>query len=254
MRGAGIPSAHRANLCMYDWVLSRAEGEAFVQRHGELLRVLPSRARILDCSCGIGVDAVALVDRGYDVWAADASAEMVAVARMRAGKSGAVIPIARCDWVDLPEMFEEPFDLVRCCGSSIGRCRGEAEMVQALTAMCRVLKGDGRLVVDSYNWEKLCQERPRFTLMEAGDREGKRYFPLYVWDFPEKWEEPHTAEVVLIFEEDDKTWCKAHGTTFYPFRAEELMNRVNAAGLTFERTDYEEARPFYSVIARRSSY
>ena len=50
---------------------------------------LASGARVLDAACGIGVDAAALLRRGFDVAASDASNEMAAVARQRLRALGA---------------------------------------------------------------------------------------------------------------------------------------------------------------------
>src|SRR3954454_18662379 len=41
--------------------------------------------RILDAGCGVGRDALAFAERGYDVVAIDASEEMVRLARERVG-------------------------------------------------------------------------------------------------------------------------------------------------------------------------
>ena len=104
--------------------------------------------------------------------------------------------------------------------------------------------------MDSRNWEKLRRERPRFSVLGAREREGKRCIPLYVWNFPETWEEPHVVEVVLIFEKEGRTWCRPYPITYYPFRADELVERLKAAGFAEVKTNYEETKDGYRVIAR----
>ncbi len=234
----------------YHWLFSGAECEPFFETHDELLGSLEPGAKILDCSCGIGMQAVALARKGYKVWAADASAGMVAEARRRAGEAGVAIPIARCGWEELAGRFAERFDLAFCCGNSIGHCCSEEEMIRALRGMREVLAEDGKMVLDSRNWEKLRQEKPRFSVLALREREGKKCIPLYVWNFPEKWEEAHVVVVVLVFEEGGRTWHRSYPITYYPFRADELMRRLKTAGFAEAESDYEEAKDDYRALAR----
>ena len=56
-------------------------------------RFLPyvrNAGRILDAGCGVGRDALAFAERGYDVFAIDASVEMTRLARERLGTRAAV--------------------------------------------------------------------------------------------------------------------------------------------------------------------
>ena len=87
----------------YHWLFSGVADRPFLEEHEELLEALGPGARILDCACGIGIDAVALAHEGYTVCAADASAGMVAEAsgpcgsehshrKMRLGQPGGEVP------------------------------------------------------------------------------------------------------------------------------------------------------------------
>jgi 2-polyprenyl-3-methyl-5-hydroxy-6-metoxy-1,4-benzoquinol methylase len=54
------------------------------------LRHMPPGGRILDAGCGVGRDALAFAERGYEVVAFDASEAMVQLARRRVGNRAAV--------------------------------------------------------------------------------------------------------------------------------------------------------------------
>ena len=84
---------------------------------------LVSGARVLDAACGIGVDAAALLRRGFDVAASDASDEMAAAARQRLRSLGADgTSVINSAWMDLPDNFEaESFDAVFCIGAGAVR-------------------------------------------------------------------------------------------------------------------------------------
>ena len=53
--------------------------------YGRFLQHIPAGGRILDASCGVGRDAAAFAERGYDVVAIDASAEMVRLTQQHVG-------------------------------------------------------------------------------------------------------------------------------------------------------------------------
>lgn len=72
----------------YDLVF--ADWDASIERQGRLFRDLltrwgvPEGAEILDCSCGIGTQALALASNGYAVCASDISVASVDRARLEA--------------------------------------------------------------------------------------------------------------------------------------------------------------------------
>ena len=69
-------------------------------------------ARVLDCACGIGTQAIGLAALGYGVTASDISEAELAQARARAEANGVDIRFERADFRALSERFSEPFDIV----------------------------------------------------------------------------------------------------------------------------------------------
>ena len=84
-------------------------------------------ARVLDAACGIGIDAAALVRRGFDVAASDASEAMAAITRNRLHGLGTdTASVVSSDWASLSESFEsESFDAIFCIGNSIAHAADE---------------------------------------------------------------------------------------------------------------------------------
>ena len=65
-------------------------------------------------------------------------------------------------------------------------------MLRSLRGIRAVLKSGGKPIVDSRNWEHLRKEKTRFTPFQWRERAGQRCLPIYVWNFPERFEDPHT--------------------------------------------------------------
>ena len=191
-----------------------------------------------------------LCTRDYDVRGADASAGMIAEARRRAALEGFEVEFAKCSWADLPKKFTERFDLVFCYGNAIGHCRTPEETVASLCGMRAVLKPGGVLAIDSRNWEKLRRERVRFYPMPMRVRDGSQCLPLYVWNFPPRWQDLHLIEVVLLFQEETRTHHRSYPITYYPFHYKDLVIGLRGAGFPEVQSDFDDAKDTYTVIAR----
>lgn len=215
------------------------------------LGTLPSGAEILDCSCGIGADAIALARRGFAVTASDGSESMVAEARRRLKQFGIELTALEARWEDLPERIPGPFDLVLCLGNSIVHSESKSKMVANLRAIKQVLSPEGVLIVDSRNWELLYKARPRIvTASHAIQRRGIRCLSLYIWTIPSDFVTSCRAEIVLLFE-DGKSAISHHRHVidFTPFRHSDLTDAIQAAGLTIRDDSYRVDGQFYAVAA-----
>ncbi len=235
----------------YHWLYSDRvlSGDPFLDGYADVLRSLPPQARILDCACGIGIHSLALARRGYDVRGADASAGMVAEARRRAVVECRDVEFTTCSWADLPTAFDLHFDLVFCHGNAIGHCDAPSEMVAALGGMRAVLNPGGVLVLDSRNWEKARRERVRFHSMPMRVRDGTRCLPLYVWNFPPRWQDAHLVELVLMFPEEIRTHHRLYPITYHPFHQQDLIIRLTESGFQKIQSDFDDIKDTYNVIA-----
>jgi SAM-dependent methyltransferase len=235
----------------YHWLYSDSAlcGKLTLGENDDVLREAGLKARILDCSCGIGTLAIPLAKLGYEVSGSDGSAGMVEHATFAARDAGLNVPLSCCKWEDLPAHFTNRFDLVFCIGNSIGHTRNREEMIRSLEGMRAVLRNGGKLVLQSRNWEHLRKEKTRFTHFPWRERGGQRCLPLYVWTFPEQFNDAHTIEVVLVFDSGGKVSIRSYPIVYYPFHVEELIERLGCAGFTEIRNGFSEANAEYRVIA-----
>jgi 2-polyprenyl-3-methyl-5-hydroxy-6-metoxy-1,4-benzoquinol methylase len=70
----------------YHWLYSDyvSSGKPALQEHEDVLKEAGPKARILDCSCGIGTFAIALAKLGYEVSGSDGSPGMIEQADLAA--------------------------------------------------------------------------------------------------------------------------------------------------------------------------
>ena len=235
----------------YDWLATEqmVSGDLLWGRFGDHLERLPSGARVLDCACGTGYDALALVRRGFAVTASDVSEGMLLEARRRLGDRAAV---HRCAWAELPGLFTEPFDAVVCTGNSLIHAGDEVGMTSALTGMAGVLRPGALLLLDTRNWEKMRREEPRLQVPHPPClRGGRAGVSVYSWHWPVSWNEPHRLEILVVLSEGDQTTTSETEISFYPFRFSDLTQRLKQAGLEIECHTYDGSADFYEVFARR---
>ncbi len=235
----------------YHWLYSDyvSSGKPALQEHEDVLRDAGPKARILDCPCGIGTLAIALAKLGYEVSGSDGSSGMIEQADLAARNANVDVPLACSTWEDLPAHVTGPFDLVFCLGNAIGHTRNLEGMFRSVQGMRAVLRNGGKLVIDSRNWEQLWKEKPRFTPSQWRERAGQRCLPIYVWNFPERFEDPHTIEVLLVFDSGGTVSMRSYPIVYYPFRFEELIERLRSAGFTDIEHKFSENREGYRVVA-----
>jgi SAM-dependent methyltransferase len=235
----------------YHWLYSdRAlSGKPALEGNQDILTDTGLNARILDCSCGIGSFAIALSRQGYVVSGSDGSQGMIEQAILAAKHANLKIALSCCSWEDLPIHFADRFDLVFCLGNSIGHARNREEMLRSLKGMRAVLRDGGKLVIQSRNWEALQEAKERFTYFQWRERAGQRCLPLYVWTYPEKLGDAFMIEVVLVFDAGGKAFIRSYPIVYYPFRVEELIERLRCAGFSEIQTLFRGDKAEYRVIA-----
>jgi glycine/sarcosine N-methyltransferase len=238
----------------YHWLVEDdlLSGEFFLTRHRSLLDSLSPDARILDCACGIGSDAIGLARCGYQVAASDQSASFVAEAERRARAAAVNIRFVTCQWDDLPACFRDPFDLILCTGNSISHTLNRIAALRAFAAMRAVLKSGGTLLLDTRNWEKLRREKVRASVADhVVERHGLRCIPIYLWEYREHWDAQHKVEVLLIFEQDGRVSTRRYVLTYRPIRYIDLRACLEEARFAIHKSDYNDAADRYEIEAKK---
>ncbi|MFI6353560.1 methyltransferase domain-containing protein [Streptomyces sp. NPDC050743] len=169
-----------------DYHLIYPDWETSLRRQGAALDALVGRAgaAVLDCSCGIGTQAIGLALRGHRMVGTDLSVRAAARARREAARRGVALPTAGADMRRLPFPGGR-FDAVVCADNSLPHLLTEPDVRAALGEMRRVLRPGGRLLVSTRPYDELLRERPVSTppqVHESADGTGRTVsFQLWQW-------------------------------------------------------------------------
>lgn len=138
---------------------------------------------VLDCSCGIGTQAIGLAVRGYTVHGTDLSAEAVARAQQEAETFKVQMSFGVADFRHLDTQVDGLFDVVLSCDNSLAHMLSEADLTQAVTSMAGKIKPGGLLLLSIRDYDALAQEQPRSTPPVVTDGEDGRSIVFQVWDW-----------------------------------------------------------------------
>ena len=118
---------------------------------------------VLDCTCGIGTQAIALAQQAYHVTACDLSEANLAEAQSNADELDLTVLWQQADVRHLDEAsLDGPFDAVISLGNSLSHLLTEDDMIAALRHMVDHAKPGGLVLVGQRDWDAIAVERPHF--------------------------------------------------------------------------------------------
>ena len=140
----------------------------------------PPGARVLDIGGGPGRYAIWLSQLGYRVTLADLSADLLAVAREKAGEAGAELEaIVEANAVDLSQFEGASFDAVLCLGP-LYHLLTEEDRRSAAAELLRVLRPGGPVFAAFLN---------RLHILRVVVDQEIPFFTPYTFDLVKRWHE-----------------------------------------------------------------
>jgi glycine/sarcosine N-methyltransferase len=234
-----------------------ADWDASVKRQGEILDRLiagiigPPPQRVLDCSCGIGTQAIGLAGRGYQVHGTDISPAAVERAQREAARLGVALTTGLADMRAL-DTVAGSFDVVLSCDNAVPHLLGDDDLRQAVRGMLAKLRPDGLLVVSIRDYDDLIAQKPRAELPRVFDRPEGRQIAFQVWDWDQ--DAPTYTVHQFVTRERDGAWETHHEATVYrALQRADLAEVVQAAGFREVGWHLPETTGYYQPIltARR---
>jgi len=125
-----------------------------------LTATIPLRARVIDLAAGIGCEAVALAELGYQVTANEINPALHRLAARRAQHWTDHLKLRRCDWRHIAtEMGGERFGALLLLGNSFCLLPDEDERRQALCEFVSLCDTDAAFIVDLRNFKYILRAR-----------------------------------------------------------------------------------------------
>ncbi|MEU7061501.1 class I SAM-dependent methyltransferase [Streptomyces sp. NPDC046197] len=169
------------HLIFPDWDTSMARQAAVLDALARQ-RLGAGPHTVLDCSCGIGTQAIGLALRGHKVVGSDLSPLAAARAATEAAARGADLPTAAADMRRLP-FSSAAFDIVVCADNALTHLLSAHDVKAALLGMRRVLREGGLLVITIRAYEEARRTKPTATPPQVTETPDGEVITFQLWNW-----------------------------------------------------------------------
>lgn len=245
--------AHFYDELADDYHLIYSDWDASIRRQGNALAALvgQDRAAVLDCSCGIGTQAIGLALRGHRVTGTDLSRRAAARAAREAARRSLSLHTAAADMRRLP-FPDGRFDVVVCADNSLPHLLTERDVQVALAEMRRVLRPAGLLLVSTRAYDDVLRDRPVATPPQVHETTdcadgGERTVTFQLWHWHDDGEHYDLEHFQLLPAGGE--WCvKVRRTTYWALGQDRLAGLAAAAGFVDARWWMPQETGFFQPL------
>ncbi|MCW7541239.1 class I SAM-dependent methyltransferase [Aquabacterium sp. A7-Y] len=215
------------HLLYADWKASvDAQGRALA----ELLQALeiPSGAVVLDAACGIGTQALGLLQQGYRMTASDLSPGAVERLGQEASRRGLRLEARVDDLRTLAGHAGPPLDAVIACDNSLPHLLSDAEILQALRSCHRCLRPGGVAVFSVRDYAVIERKSPDVRPYGLRREGASRFLAVQVWE----WEGDQYEVRMYLTSESGEGRCETRvlKSRYYAITVDRLADLMRTAG------------------------
>ncbi len=206
-------------------------------------------ARILDCACGIGTQAIGLASLGYPVTASDISDGELAQARERAEKNQVEVRFAHADFCALSDTFSETFDIVIAMDNALPHMLSHSALEAAVKSIVNQTAESGIFVASIRDYDALLMDKPSYSPPYIHKTEKGQRVSFQTWN----WEGDHYKLIQYIIDDQCALQISKFACEYRATRREELTNLLLEAGCREVQWKFPEETGFYQpiVVARK---
>jgi SAM-dependent methyltransferase len=224
--------------------------EAVEQQGGALARLIraerPGAVDVLDCSCGIGTQAIGLGREGFRVTGTDLSGAAIERARAEACRLGADVRLSIADFRDLSAV-EGEYDVVLSFDNALPHLLDEVDVAAALASMRAKLRPGGLLVVSIRDYDAALADRPPVGPPLLIDGPPRRVLVrLHDWDALDS--RLYTVRLLVMTERDGEWSVEHHAGRYRAITRAELAAAATAAGFVSPRWIRGRATGFHQPV------
>ena len=244
-----------------DYHLIFPDWDASMRRQGRVLDALIRRHRpsgeleVLDCSCGIGTQAVGLALCGHRVVGTDLSPAAAARAGAEAAARDVPLAVAASDMRALP-FAAASFDVVLSADNAFAHLLADGDLRAASAELRRVLRDDGLLVLTLKDYDEARVSHRHVTVPSVTSTAAGRAVTFQLWDWHEDGVRYDFEHVQLVPSGPDGSWeVKVRRATSRALLRDELSAFVVEAGFADVEWHAPDDVGFFQPVltARRAS-
>ena len=201
-------------------------------------------ARILDCACGIGTQAIGLAALGYTVTASDVSDGALAEAIKRAGENGIKIRFKHADFCALSDAFSEKFDIVIAMDNALPHMLTREALESAVRSITGQIDPGGIFVASIRDYDTLLSDKPPYSPPYIHKTEKGQRVSFQTWD----WREEHYRLTQYLIDDEGELQISKFACEYRAVRREELTKLLLSNGCRKVLWVFPEETGFYQPI------
>ena len=238
--------ADQYHLIFENWELSVERQAAVLSSILDRNCGLATTARILDCACGIGTQALGLARLGFQVTGCDLSPRAVERARLEASQRKLNIQFSVANMLDLKSLGDSHFDAVICIDNALPHLESAEQILQAVEQMRSKLRPGGYLLASIRDYDQLIEQRPVVEGPSFYVDQGRRRIVFQIWEWVDS---RRYIFHLYITRQLETQWKTFHATGLYhAVRRNELEAILSRTGFKTPRWLAPSESGFYQPI------
>lgn len=204
---------------------------------------------LLDCSCGIGTQAIGLAGKNYTVHATDISPAAVERATREAAHQNVTLTTGVADMRSLDRQVAGTFDVVISCDNAIPHLLTDDDLTQAIRSIRAKVRDDGMILFSIRDYDHLLMNKPTATTPQVFDDDTGRRIVFQAWD----WDDTRYTLTMFILREMGGEWrTDTYSTAYRAVQRAELSAILTEVGFTDIRWHMPQDTGYYQpiVVAR----
>ena len=201
-------------------------------------------AKVLDCACGIGTQAIGLAAMGYSVIGSDISDGELAEANERAAKNRVAIRFVHADFCALSETFSNSFDIIICMDNALPHMLSAQALDTAVKSIVNQIATGGIFVASIRDYDALLQDQPPYSPPYIHKTEQGQRVSFQTWT----WEGERYKLTQYIIDDEEDLQISKFDCEYRATRREELTKLLLANGCTEVTWKFPEETGFYQPI------
>ncbi len=223
------------------WSAAVQTGEVLAR----LLEGITPPASILDCTCGIGTQALPLAAKGFRVTGTDLSGRSIERARAEAEARGLAAEFHQADVRDIPELGE--FDAVISCDNSLPHLLTDEDLGLALTSIRRRLHPGGLLLATIRDYDQILRDGIQGVPPRIHGTGRDRRIIAQAWEWADD-KRTLTLNHIMLTQTDTGWDTAVRTTTYRALRRAELDTALQTAGFTAIRWAFPDDSGYYQPV------
>ena len=235
--------ASQYDKLFWDWNAATREQAVILDKIFEA-NGFDQTARVLDCACGIGTQAIGLAAIGYDVTGSDISDAEIAEAQKRAAGSRVSVRFEHADFCALSDVFDEQFDIVMAMDNALPHMLTREDLAAAIRSIVHQVRDGGMFVASIRDYDALLRDKPPYSPPYIHRTEKGQRVSFQTWT----WEGENYRLIQYIVDDEDTLQVSRFECEYRATRRQEMTDLLLESGCREAVWLFPEETGFYQPI------